>query len=302
MFNEPIGARRVSQLNARGGPTSRGTAPIWGRIRQRGKPIRRLRSRGKKTLHARGFQLANAAAKAVVKVGVRRRQEDRSARGEGTRPDVGKGRRLGTDENGEENEVAEGVWNHSEPRAMSAPARRRAGALAASVAASRRRVLRRRRRAVTRRRRRRPTDASGTSPRRTEARRRSQRIAPRHRARVAARALLRDSLWAVAPGGPACLLPLACPALCSKTFAPRRLRLRMEGEGRARAEGGGCGGGGRQLSVMGRACEGDGAGAASSLDALAAIDAPRLIALALPSAIDAMRAVHERRGRAMGGG
>ena len=121
-------------------------------------------------------------------------------------------------------------------------------------------------------------------------------------ARVAARALLRDSLWAVAPGGPACLLPLACPALCSKTFAPVRLRLRAEGrDERARRVAAAAAALRPALSAMGRACEGGGAGAASSLDALAAIDAPRLIALALPSAIDAMRAVHERRGRRDGG-
>ena len=113
VFNEPIGVRRVSQLNARGGTyVPRMRAPPTD-------PPRSISESdggagGKKI--AGGFQLANAAAKAVVKVasdGVKKIDQ----RGEGTRFDVGKdGDGDGDGTSGEESEVAEGVWNFGAAR------------------------------------------------------------------------------------------------------------------------------------------------------------------------------------------
>ena len=108
-------------------------------------------------------------------------------------------------------------------------------------------------------------------------------------AKVVTRAPPRESLWAVAPGGPAALLPLACPALCSKTFTPRRLRADGNDE-RARRAAAAAAALAPALGVLARA--GDGGADVATLDALAAVDAPRLIALVLPSALDAMRRVH----------
>ena len=108
-------------------------------------------------------------------------------------------------------------------------------------------------------------------------------------AKVVTRAPPRESLWAVAPGGPAALLPLACPALCSQTFTPRRLRADGKDE-RARRVAAAAAALAPALGVLARA--GDGGADVATLDALAAVDAPRLIALVLPSALDAMRRVH----------
>ena len=235
VFNEPIGARRVSQLNARGGTY----VPGYGASDESTESANESDggAGGKKI--ARGFQLANAAAKAVVKVasdGVKK-IDQRAARGLGlTSGRDGDGDADG-DVNGEENEVAEGVWNTSGRRGASDE---RAG-LDAELAPSLLQLLHPAAAFCG------PTGGDASSSSTTD--RRVPDLSPANRggagdrngsllgtARVAARALLRDSLWAVAPGGPACLLPLACPALCSKTFAPVR-RLRAEGRDE-RARGG----------------------------------------------------------------
>ena len=120
-------ARGGSRSSTRGaGPTSRGTALYMGTNPPKGERTNPAPfPRGQKTLHAgggggggggRGFQLANAAAKAVVKAasdGVKK-IDQRAARGLG----LTSGRDGGWDgdENGEENEGSEDVWNHSEPR------------------------------------------------------------------------------------------------------------------------------------------------------------------------------------------
>ena len=79
------------------------------------------------------------------------------------------------------------------------------------------------------------------------------------------------------------------PRSAPKTFTPRRLRADGKDE-RARRVAAAAAALAPALGVLARA--GDGGADVATLDALAAVDAPRLIALVLPSALDAMRRVH----------
>ena len=283
VFNEPIGARHVSQLSARGGTYVPGYGTSTEGGLDGGDDSSSGGGGGANTLGgkkiARGFQLANAAAKAVVKAasdGVKK-IDQRAARGLGLTSakdgDDGDGEETndGTDsvkKSGNVNEewarldleLAPALLQLMHPAAASAgdaslPGDRRVPDLS-------------------------PANMGGRGDRNGSL---------LGSAKVVTRAPPRESLWAVAPGGPAALLPLACPALCSQTFTPRRLRADGKDE-RARRVAAAAAAIAPALGVLARA--GDGGADVATLDALAAVDAPRLIALVLPSALDAMRRVH----------
>jgi hypothetical protein len=314
IFQEAIGAARVAQLAARGGSyvPSYGVSPpaeesgggrggVGGGVSgsdDRGSSANIVRGAGGKKIAAagaRGFQLAGAAAKAVAKAAAggtpRGGQFSSSANSSASKRATTSGAHEDGGGGG-----GEGGGSLSHAAAASASSLTAAAAAAwtaldADLAPALLQLLH-------------PAAVAPSGP----ASRRVPDMSPaglggrgeRYGSalggtHVILRSLLRDALWAVAPGGPASLLPLACPALCARSFQPRRLR--GLGEERSRRVAAAAASLRPVISIMARS--GDTRAHVASLDALAAADAPRLLAHVLPAALDAMRRAHDG-GRAWG--